>query len=68
MVIIKQETAIIGKKAGTFHRHNTRIKKYHVSRKGTARLNKWWDFYMRQPDSQPSKRKKFDLEVERVIE
>ena len=65
---IMQETCIIGMPSMNSHHHNTRIKKYHISQKGTARKNKWWNYYLSKSFANPSKKRKYEIEVERVVD
>jgi len=67
---------IIKQVIGYFHLKGNnkpvKIHKYHISRKGTARRNTWFD-YLESRDQGPEKHGKtkkieFNVEVERVIE
>jgi len=62
-MIIKQEIIDVRQMGPRGWNYQNGIRKYNISRNGTARLNAKFDFYKRM---EIVREKKFDVEVERI--
>jgi len=45
-----------------------KVSKYHISKKGTARLNKWWKYFNQGDVREKTVLLKKEIEVKRVVE